>query len=188
MPGARGRPFRRPARITEVLVVLDTRKNTLAATLLAALLLLTLPAAAQLDAPAKEEVLEKYLSAVGEDLGARRDSALLALLELDEEEKKVFLPLLKAYDEELSALFDARFEVLQEFSAIHDKLNAEKANELAERALDLSDKRTVLHRKYFRLMAEKVSPVVAVQFLQLQGQFETMADLKLATNVPLAVR
>ena len=30
--------------------------------------------------------------------------------------------------------------------------------------------------------------VVAVQYLQLQGQFETMADLKIATHVPLAVR
>lgn len=168
--------------------MLDSRKTLSALALLAALLLPTLPAAAQLDAPAKEEVLEKYLSAVGEDLGARRDSALLALLELSEGEKKVFLPLLQAYDEELSALFDARFEVLTEFSAVHDKLTAEKARELAERALDLSEKRTALHRKYFRLMSEKVSPVVAVQFLQLQSQFETMADLKLATNVPLAVR
>ena len=30
--------------------------------------------------------------------------------------------------------------------------------------------------------------VVAVQHLRLQGQLETMADLKIATHVPLAVR
>jgi hypothetical protein len=168
--------------------VLEPRKTLFALALLAALSLPVLPTAAQMDAPAKEEVLEKYLDAVGQDLGARRDSALLALLELDEEEKKVFLPLLKAYDKELDALFDARLEVLREFSAIHDKLTDEKATELAERALDIGDERTALQRKYFRLISEKVSPIVAVQFLQLQGQFETMADLKLATNVPLAVR
>jgi hypothetical protein len=172
----------------EVLLVLESLENALVAALLAALLLLTFPAAAQMDAPAKEEVLEKYLSAVGEDLGARRDSALLALLELGEEEKKVFLPLLRAYDQEFSANLNTRLELLREFSAVHDKLTAEKATALAERALDLDDQRSALHRKYFRLISEKVSPIVAVQFLQLQSQFETMADLKIATNVPLAVR
>jgi hypothetical protein len=36
-------------------------------------------------------------------------------------------------------------------------------------------------------MSEQIGAVTAVQFLQLQGQFETMADLKLATAAPLAV-
>ena len=168
--------------------MLDSRKTSSALALLAALLILSAPAGAQMDAPAQEDVLEKYLNAVGQDLGARRDSALLALLELSEEEKKVFLPILRDYDKELDALFDARLKVLREFSAIHDKLTDEKATELAEQALDLGEARSALHRKYFRLISEKVSPIVAVQFLQLQSQFETMADLKIATNVPLAVR
>jgi hypothetical protein len=168
--------------------VIDSRKSALVSALLAALVLLSLPAVAQMDAPAKEEYLEKFFEAAGQDLGARRDSALRTLLEISEEEKEVFLPLLKSYDEELSAIFDARFALLREFSGVHDKLTDEKAAELAGRALDLDEKRSALHRKYFRLMSEQVSPVVAVQFLQLQSQFETMADLKLATNVPLAVR
>jgi hypothetical protein len=172
----------------EAHVVFDSRRLALVPALLAALILLSLPAAAQMDAPTKEDYLEKFFEAAGQDLGARRDSALRTLLEISEEEKKVFMPLLESYDKELSAIFDARFALLREFSGVHDELTNEKASELAERALDLDEKRSALHRKYFRLMSEQVSPVVAVQFLQLQGQFETMADLKLATNVPLAVR
>jgi len=188
MPPPEAAPFRLPARITEATIVLDSRKIVLVPALLAALILLSLPAAAQMDASAKADVLEKFFEAAGQDLGARRNSALQVLLEINEEEKKVFMPLLKSYDKELSALFDARFEMIREFAGIHDKLTAEKATELAELALDLDEKRSALHRKYFRLMSEQISPVVAVQFLQLQSQFETMADLKLATNVPLAVR
>jgi len=50
----------------------------------------------------------------------------------------------------------------------------------------LDEQRAALHKKYFDLMVERVNPVVAAQFLQLQRQFETMGDLKLATYVPLA--
>jgi len=147
-----------------------------------------LPGLAGQPAEANKKVLEDYFQAIGTDLAARRDSAMSTLLQLDEAEAKVFWPLKKAYDKELSKLFDARFEMLGEFDAVHDKLTLEKANELAERALALDEQRTELHRKYYKLMSEKISPITAVQFLQLQGQFETMADMKIATHVPLAMR
>jgi len=147
-----------------------------------------LPGLAGQPAEANKKVLEDYFKAIGTDLAARRDSAMSTLLQLNEEEAKVFWPLKKAYDKELNKLFDARFELLRDFDAVHDKLNAATANELAERALALDNQRTELHRKYFKLMSEKISPVVAVQYLQLQGQFETMADMKIATHVPLAMR
>ena len=54
--------------------------------------------------------------------------------------------------------------------------------------LDLERKRTDLHEEYFNRMADEVSTVVAVQWLQLEGQFESMADVKIAEGVPLAIR
>lgn len=147
-----------------------------------------LPATGGQPAEANKQVLEQYFSAIGADLAARRDSALSTLIELTPEEAKLFWPMKKAYDTELNKWFDARFALLGEFDATHDKLTAETATALAERALKLDEQRTDLHRRYFKQMSEEISPVVAVQYLQLQGQFETMADLKIATHVPLAVR
>ena len=147
-----------------------------------------LPGLAGQPAEANKKVLEDYFRTIGTDLAARRDSAMSTLLQLNKEEAKVFWPMKKAYDKELNKLFDARFELLRDFDAVHDKLTATTANELADRSLALDNQRTELHRKYFKLMSEKISPVVAVQYLQLQGQFETMADMKIATHVPLAMR
>jgi len=147
-----------------------------------------LPAAAGQPAEANKQVLEQYFTAIGADLAAKRDSALSTLIELTPDEAERFWPMKQAYDAELSKLFDARFELLGEFDAVHDKLTAEKASELAERALKLDEARTDLHRRYFKKMSEEISPVVAVQYLQLQSQFETMADIKIATHVPLAMR
>jgi hypothetical protein len=149
---------------------------------------LALSAAPPADAQADKEVLQKYFQAIGTDLAKRRDSAMSVLIEMNDQESKAFWPLKQAYDAELKKIFEARFAVLDEFDGVHEKLTSEQATDLAERALAIDVSRTELHRKYFDLMSEKVSPVVAVQFLQLQSQFETMADMEIASRVPLAMR
>jgi hypothetical protein len=147
---------------------------------------LAVPAQGQTDADAK--ALEDYFKVVRGDIVKRRDSALRGILQLEEAEAKAFWPLKEQYDAELKKMSDVRLGLVREYAKVYDKLTAETANDLAARFLTLDEQRLALHRKYFKLMTEQVSPVIAVQFLQLQRQFETMADMKLATNAPLAVK
>jgi hypothetical protein len=146
------------------------------------------PAQAQSGGGSQAQALDEYLKMVRGDLAKRRDSALRGLLQLDDAEAKTFWPLQQAYDAELKRISDARLFLVREFGQVYDKLTAEKAKGLAVRFFELDDQRIALHRKYFERISEEVSPVVAVQFIQLQRQFETMASLKLATNAPLAVK
>jgi hypothetical protein len=137
---------------------------------------------------AAAEALQEYVKMIGGDLAARRDSAVKTLLQLSADESKKFWTIKKEYDKEFRALIDQRMALLKEYSKVHDKLTTEKANELAGRSFDIEAKRNTLHRKYYDRIAGEISPVIAIQYLQLQGQFETMFDMKLATNVPLAMR
>ena len=57
---------------------------------------------------------------------------------------------------------------------------------MALRSIKLDEDRNALRRKYFDLMAEKVSVLVAGQFLQLERQFETLMDVQTQAIVPLA--
>ena len=84
------------------------------------------------------------------------------------------------------AAFSLSRSLIREFMGSHDSLSDKQATDLATRALDIFDLRTGLRRKYFKLMSDEVSPVIAVQFLQLQSQFETMGDLEMSGAVPLA--
>jgi len=136
----------------------------------------------------QDQLLEEYFEVLRGDLTMRRDSALRALIQLKEGEAEPFWALQKAYDAELSEIGEKRLELARKYAAHHDKLTAEQATGLAQKFLALDDERNALRRKYFDKIAADVSPIVAVQFLQLQRQFETMADLKVATNAPLAVR
>jgi len=141
--------------------------------------------------PAQDDemkALEEMFKVAKGELTGKRDSALKTLVELDDEQAKVFWPLVKEYDQEMAEQRKQRKAVIEEFVAVHDKLTPDKAEKLADRVLDLDNARNEVRRKYFKRMAKEVSPVAAAQFLQLQGQFETMGDLKLASAMPLATQ
>lgn len=142
-----------------------------------------LPARAQ-DAEAK--ALEQMFQVAKGELTAKRDSALKTLVELDGDKDQAFWSLVGQYDKEMAEQRKQRRALVEEFVAAHDKLTAAQAESLADRVLDLDNARNEVRRKYFKRMSKEVSPIAAAQFLQLQGQFETMGDLKLATAMPLA--
>lgn len=139
-------------------------------------------------APTQDQLLEEYFEVLRGDLTLRRDSALRALIQLKEGEAEPFWALQKAYDAELAQIGEKRVALARKYAAHHAELTDEQATGLAQKFLALDDERNALRRKYLEKISADVSPIVAVQFLQLQRQFETMADLKVATNAPLAVR
>ncbi len=132
------------------------------------------------------QMLDEHLQVVRGDIAAKRDSAIKTLVQVDEQHAAAFRTLKEQYDAELKKISDARQALIREFVAGRKSLTPEKARDLATRSLDLDDKRNALRRKYFDLMATQVSPIAAAQFLQVERQFETMADLKVATTMPLA--
>ena len=146
------------------------------------------PLAAQgrVDSGAQAKALDEYLEAVKEDLTSGRDAALKEIVRLSDAETREFDRVKKAYDKELAKISKTREKLLLEYRQIHKKLTSDKASDLADRFFSVKEQRIALHRKYLKLMSEKVSTVAAVQFLQIQYRFETMADLKAATYVPLA--
>ncbi|MGD8375701.1 MAG: hypothetical protein PVF68_06135 [Acidobacteriota bacterium] len=151
-----------------------------------AALILSLPAPAQDAPPANPEALDRYLTAIQSDLAARRDAALRTLMEMDATESETFWSLKSDYDQQLAELAARRRDLIRDFAKVYDRLTPEIAAPLAKRTFGLEQDRISLHRKYFDIMAERVSPGTAARFLQLQGQFETMALVKVFAAVPLA--
>jgi len=137
---------------------------------------------------AEQQTLEQYLKMVRGDLEAQRDSALQGVLEMNEAERKAFWPLKQAYDKELAEIGKRRLAAIQDYMKSYKQPTPEKARELFDRFYKLDEDRMALRKKYFDLMSKEVSIVIAAQFSQLERQFETMGDLKLATRMPLAVK
>ncbi len=162
------------------------RISIVGAGLVGAMLLFGTPALGQ--QASQSQTLEDLFKVTRGELKARRDSALRTLVQLQGGELQKFTPIVQAYDAELAKIGDARLALMTEFGKVSDKLTPDQARQFASSFFKLEDDRSALRRKYYDRVAQEISPVVAVQFTQLERQFETMGDLKLATVAPLALR
>jgi hypothetical protein len=144
--------------------------------------LLASPAGAQSDTQA----VDSHIDEVRRTIIQKRDSALSVLLEMSDEQAAAFWPLQKGYDKDMMELGKTDQKLVREFRQAFGKLTAETASSIAERFFDLERDRLALQQKYFHQISESVSPVIAVQFIQLQRQFETELELERLKISPLA--
>ena len=90
------------------------------------------------------------------------------------------------YDFGLEAVQAYALDLLREFGKVFDKLDADTASDLARRFFTQERNRLSLQEATFKKIADQVSPVVAVQFIQLQRQFETELEMERMKLSPLA--
>ena len=176
---------RRP-NCQEESIVTRSKWLSLSTILIASTLILSLPARAAEPKDPATQSLEEYLKAARGDILQRRDSAVRTLIKLDGDQAKTFAQLMGQYDAELKKIGEARGALLREYAKVYKNPTPDQAKDIALRSIKLDEDRNALRRKYFDLMAEKVSVLVAGQFLQLERQFETLMDVQTQAIVPLA--
>jgi len=152
------------------------------ALVLAAATLVVGPAWAQSDTQA----METYMAQVRKKVMQKRDSALSTLLDMSPEQGKIFRPLQQSYDRDLKALGKKQQALTREFGKIFDRLTADTASGIAEKFFELHREQLAIQQKYFKQISDEVSPVIAVQFVQLQRRFETEIDMERMKYSPLA--
>lgn len=150
---------------------------------------LLIPVSALVAAPpatSDAQALEDHMRQVRSDLVRKRESAFQTLLTLDEAQSKTFRSLVKSYDDEAQALGRKDWELLREFGQAFDRLDPATAEKIAERSFANQRAWLDMQQKYFKQIAEQVSPVVAVQFLQLERRYEAQAITERMKYTPLA--
>ena len=176
---------RRP-NCQEESIVTRSKWLSLSTILIASTLILSLPARAAEPKDPATQSLEEHLKAARGDILQRRDSAVRTLIKLEGDQAKTFAQLMAQYDAELKKIGEARGALLREYAKVYKNPSPDQAKDVAIRSIKLDEDRNALRRKYFDLMADKVSVLVAGQFLQLERQFETLMDVQTQAIVPLA--
>ena len=132
------------------------------------------------------QALEDYMREVRRKVIQKRDSAVETLIQLTDEQQESFRPIQKEYDKELKQLGKKERKLIGDFSDVYDNLDAPTAQEIGGRFFDLRRERLALQEKYMQRLSDDVSPVVAVQFIQLQRGFEAELELERMKYSPLA--
>ena len=148
-------------------------------------LLLLLPGAAL--ASSQEDPVQAYIDTVRIELAEGKVRLIGETMRLSDEEAKVFWPLYQEYEIELFEIGDRRLELLERFVAAQQTKALEDL-EAEKMVLDWFQKETDrlgLLKKYQRLIANKLSALRAIQFLQIEHRVNTVIDIMIASELPL---
>jgi hypothetical protein len=157
-------------------------------TTVAALSLMTVPAAHSQDKGTKFGDKELNLSAYAEllraDIQAEKVAIVTQVMDLSEEEATKFWPLYRQYQTELMALNDIKLGVIRDYAKNYDNFTDEKADAAANTILDYEAKRLALKKKYYELIKGALSAKRAAQFFQVENQIQMLLDLQVSALLP----
>ncbi len=128
---------------------------------------------------------DKYVEMLRQDIKKDKVKIFTEVMDFTEEQAAIFWPIYREYDLELTKIGDERLALIKDYAKQYETLSDVKAKELAEKALQLQQKRIKLRRAYFKKMDKVLPSKVVAKFFQLENLILLILDLQVASELPL---
>ncbi len=135
-------------------------------------------------APSFSQTTEE-MKAMRELAAAETKLIYIQALSLTQEEGEAFWPIYDTYREEIKAMGDEYLQLIQDFAASFQNMTDEKAYELTNRYFDWEERRLALRMEYRGKVAEVLSPVKVIIFVQIENKLTAILRYQLAAQIPL---
>ena len=136
--------------------------------------------------PAKVRAeIDKAIEVLRKDARAGKADILGKTMALDSTQAAAFWPIYKQYEAELATLGNERVAIIQDLAEHFDSLDDAKAKGLLDRQVAYEDKRLALTKKYKDLMLKALPAKTVARFLQVDSRINKLADLAIASEIPL---
>jgi hypothetical protein len=136
-------------------------------------------------AETRDANLGAYVELLRADVRAQKVAFLTELMGFTEAEDKIFWPIYRDYDVELSKISDERVAGIEEYARNYEKLSDDVADKLVAKVFELESQRTALKQKYYTRLKAALSPRTAARFLQVENQLLMIIDLQIAASLPI---
>ncbi len=136
-------------------------------------------------AESKELNTQAYIQLLRSDLRSDKQQLVKEAMQLNEKQSAAFWPIYKDYDNELAGLRDIKLAIVKEYADNFMTMNDAKADAIAQKVMDLDQKKFALRKKYYEKMKTVLPAVLAVRFFQIDNQIQMLIDLQIAANLPI---
>jgi hypothetical protein len=144
--------------------------------------------AAQSAAQTKTLNLTAYAELLRTDIRLQKAAIITEVMGFTEEEDKVFWPIYRDYDAEMTKLSDERVALVADYARAYDTLTDDAADKLARRAVDLEARRQSVKAKYYDRVQAALKGRTALRFLQVEHQLQLLIDLQISAALPIVGR
>ena len=131
--------------------------------------------------------VQDYIDEVRIELIDGKVDLINGVMKLSNDEAQDFWPLYYDYEYELFYIGDRRVELIERFITAHQAKDLDdlEAKEIAAEWFKQETDRLGLLKKYHDLIANKLSLMHAIQFVQIEHRVNTVIDLMIASEMPL---
>jgi len=136
-------------------------------------------------ATSNEEVnIRAYVQLLRTDLSKARTQVVSDVMQFDAEQAAAFWPIYKDFQGDLDKVGDQIVGLIKDYVLNYDTMTNAKADQLANKLLDIEQQRNELKRKYYEKFKSALDPITAARFLQVENQIEKILDLQIAAQLP----
>ncbi len=136
-------------------------------------------------AQSKELNTQAYIQLLRSDLRSDKQQLVKEAMQLNDQQAAVFWPIYKQYDVDLAALRDIKLAIVKEYADNFMTMNDAKADAIAQKVMELDQKKLALRKEYYNKMKAVLPAVLAVRFFQIDNQIQMLVDLQIAANLPI---
>jgi len=136
-------------------------------------------------AESKELNTQAYIQLLRADLRSDKQQLVKEAMQLNNQQSAVFWPIYKEYDKDLAALRDIKLQIIKDYADNFMTMNDAKADAIAQKVMELDQKKLALRKEYYGKMKAVLPAVLAVRFFQIDNQIQMLIDLQIAANLPI---
>ena len=147
-------------------------------------LVIAAPAFSQDASSNKDLNTQAYVELLKTDANAKREAVVTYIMQLSDSDAKVFGPIYREYNDELSKLNAAEAQEIEAYAKNYDKISDKEAEDVVNKSLHLEAERVELKKKYFEKMKSALSPSAAAKFYEIDSQFQDIIHLQTTSALP----
>jgi hypothetical protein len=117
---------------------------------------------------------------------AEKKAIVLATMSLDGDKKEQFGKLYDEYQQELAKVVAKKLDVIAEYAAHYNNLEAGVASKLMKKWADVQEEALKLQKNYVKKFEKFLSPVEVLRYMQVENRFRIAREFSVAKLVPLA--
>jgi hypothetical protein len=129
--------------------------------------------------------LQAYVQLLRTDLNKSKSQIIGEVMQFDATQAAAFWPIYKDFQTDYAAIGDQIVELVKDYVTNYATMTNEKADQLANKLLDIEQQRNELKRKYYAKFKGALDSITAARFLQVENQIEKLVDLQIAAQLPV---
>jgi len=130
-------------------------------------------------------ISDQDLNLLRKDLRSKRKQLIAANLKLTDTEATNFWPVYDKYVQELIAINDKKFALIQDYADNWGKMTSEQSLLFSRQWLDMDIQTAQLRQKYVPIVAKVLDGKKTATFFQLDRRIAMMLELQVSSQMPL---